>query len=252
MVEDKGLDPEVADKIHIYVQQSGGPALVDSLLQTPLKENADALEGLQELQLLFTYLNVYEITPKIRFDMSLARGLDYYTGIIYEAVFKSTSDSTAGIGSIAAGGRYDNLVGMFSSKSVPCVGISIGVERVFAILNQLDEKLKPQASPTNVYVTSPDGHLTERMKIANELWKAGINTEFTYKPKVKIGKELSGCDGKGIGVVVIMGKSEIEAGMVKIKELKGQVEYEVRREEMVKKVKELINVTEDVWDLNVD
>jgi histidyl-tRNA synthetase len=252
MVEDKGLDPQVADKIHEYVMQSGGPELVESLLQSPLKDNPSALQGLQELQLLYTFLNVYEITPKIRFDMSLARGLDYYTGIIYEAIFKSTSDSTSGIGSIAAGGRYDNLVGMFSSKSVPCVGISIGVERVFAILTRLDETLKPRSSPTNVYVTSPDGHLVERMKIANELWKVGVNTEFTYKAKVKIGKELSACDQKQIGVVVIIGKSEIEAGVVKIKDLKSQVEYEVLRGDMVAKVKEMVEVKEDIWDLNVE
>lgn len=106
----------------------GGKELCDVLLKnSELIQSESALNGIKEMQLLFAYLELFGIIDKVSFDLSLARGLDYYTGVIYEAVLTAGSDDTAGVGSIAAGGRYDGLVGMFSGgKTIPCVGISIG------------------------------------------------------------------------------------------------------------------------------
>lgn len=81
---------------------------------------------------LFTYLEAFNCLDSFSFDFSLARGLDYYTGLIYEAVLTDTNR----VGSIAGGGRYDGLVGMFSGKQIPAIGVSIGIERVFAILEE--------------------------------------------------------------------------------------------------------------------
>ncbi|OMJ18919.1 Histidine-tRNA ligase, mitochondrial [Smittium culicis] len=152
MTVDKGLDPAVADKIGVLVQQKGGAELVEKLLENEeLFNNARTKEGLLEMKQFFEFASAYEITGRISFDLSLARGLDYYTGIIYEAVLvkeenergksgdskqkpkpkskkggDENEDASARIGSVAAGGRYDELVGMFnnsSSKSsgkVPC------------------------------------------------------------------------------------------------------------------------------------
>jgi histidyl-tRNA synthetase len=114
------------------------------------------------------------------FDLSLARGLDYYTGAIFEAVFTNSSkdEELSGVGSIAAGGRYDDLVGMFSNgKKIPCVGISLGVERIFSILaRQLEKQGKvTRASDVDVFVIGVgDGALSERMKICTELWDNDI------------------------------------------------------------------------------
>ena len=91
---------------------------------------------------MFTYLEAFGVLDRISFDFSLARGLDYYTGLIYEAVLTDTDR----VGSIAGGGRYDGLVGMFSGKAVPSVGVSIGIERVFSIL---EEKAGPEIRPTS-------------------------------------------------------------------------------------------------------
>lgn len=144
------------------------------------------------------------------FDLSLARGLDYYTGIIYEAVTEgsappSTSsfpspttpapkskskaapgeeevdESTVGVGSIAAGGRYDELVGMFSANKtkIPCVGISFGVERIFALLNAKASGEATKNKATEVFVVAvASGLLEERMKLCAELWSAGIKVNF--------------------------------------------------------------------------
>lgn len=89
-----------------------------------------AKQGLELMTTLFEYLEVYNVTDRVSFDLSLARGLDYYTGVIYEAVLVG-----AEVGSVAGGGRYDDLVGMFEGKGqVPCVGVSLGIERLFAII----------------------------------------------------------------------------------------------------------------------
>lgn len=152
-----------------------------------MSSNEGATQGIEEMRLLFLFLDTFGITDKIVFDLSLARGLDYYTGLVYEAVFTNPSKETEGVGSIAAGGRYDKLVGMFSGNDVPCVGLSIGVERIFSILVR-----KQQANTgISVYVTSPDGQLNERMKICKELWDAGISADFMMK--VIIISSLASC-----------------------------------------------------------
>lgn len=122
----------------------------------------------------------------VLFDFSLARGLDYYTGLIYEAVLTDTDR----VGSIAGGGRYDGLVGMFSGKDVPCIGVSIGIERVFAIL---EEKMqdKVRATTTQVMVAQIGKNLTtERFKIMRELWASGIAAEMLYNDNPKVPKQI--------------------------------------------------------------
>ncbi|XP_010174871.1 histidine--tRNA ligase, cytoplasmic-like, partial [Antrostomus carolinensis] len=143
MVGEKGLSPEAADRIGEYVQLHGGLDLIERLLQDPkLSQNKLAREGLGDMKLLFEYLTLFGITGKISFDLSLARGLDYYTGVIFEAVLLQQEndhvEEAVSVGSVAGGGRYDGLVGMFDPKGrkVPCVGVSIGIERIFSILEQ--------------------------------------------------------------------------------------------------------------------
>jgi histidyl-tRNA synthetase len=122
----------------------------------------------------------------VSFDLSLARGLDYYTGVIYEAVLiqpaKSAKDDDAytGLGSIAAGGRYDELVSIFSSGKgkagqIPCVGMSIGIERVYSILLKKQKLEDIKSNEVQVYVIAVgQGHIHERMKICKELWDNDI------------------------------------------------------------------------------
>ena len=112
---------------------SGKPwDLLNLLKEKAVFEGHDtAMKTIVEMETLFTYLDAMGVLDNILFDFSLARGLDYYTGLIYEAVLTGSDR-----GSIAGGGRYDGLVGMFSGKDIPAVGVSIGIERVFAILEE--------------------------------------------------------------------------------------------------------------------
>ncbi|WFD23961.1 histidine--tRNA ligase [Malassezia equina] len=257
MVVEKGLDEAVADRIGTYVQRRGGRELLAELkADAELTKNARAVEGLDDMELLFQYLEVYGVLDRISFDLSLARGLDYYTGVIYEAVTAASAppkpvegaapkkklaegeidESTVGVGSIAAGGRYDHLVGMFSGAkrpdAVPCVGVSIGVERVFSILMQRirdaqarGERTSVRQKEVDVYVMSMgDGLLLERMQVCKQLWDAGIKAEFLYKKKPKLQAQFAVVDKEQIPLAVLLAPGEWAQGTVRVKEQLGKDE----------------------------
>lgn len=156
MVEKKGLAPEAADRIHDFVSIKGNVWEVYNqlLAMESIQHNGRAMKALDDMKRLFEYIDAMGYLDSLTFDMSLARGLDYYTGLIYEVVLVN---NPYGVGSIGAGGRYDHLVGMFNAggKDIPCVGISIGVERVFTILEKKAEaEGKLKCTPCSVLVAS--------------------------------------------------------------------------------------------------
>ncbi|KAI8463085.1 MAG: hypothetical protein J3K34DRAFT_158180 [Monoraphidium minutum] len=232
MVEDKGLPGAVADKIGEFVVLRGEPnALLAKLTEAahPLALHPGSAAALADLGALFGYLAAMGALGRISFDLSLARGLDYYTGVIYEAVLLG-----ANVGSIAAGGRYDRLVGMFSGKDVPAVGVSIGIERVFAIMEaRLRERAAEagaaiRATETQVLVASiGNGLQPKRMELASQLWAAGIKAEFGFKPNPKMGDQLGYALEQGIPLMVLFGEDEITSGRVKVKDMGAKVEEDV-------------------------
>lgn len=269
MVEEKGLSEEVADKIWEFVQMRGARDILDTLRQDPrVTSNENLVSGLQDMDLLFTYLEVFDVLPHVEFNLSLARGLDYYTGVIYEVVTEGSAppstttstkkppttnhhhnpkpprkeksapefdedrsnDPSVGVGSIAAGGRYDELVGMFSGKAqIPCVGISFGVDRIFSLtkarLNTTTgttSTLRP--TEVDVFVMAFGGKgftglLKERMHVAKTLWDAGIKAEFSYKEKPKLGAQFKKAEEGGVPFAVILGEEEVGRGEVRVKEM---------------------------------
>ncbi|PFH46653.1 hypothetical protein AMATHDRAFT_69300 [Amanita thiersii Skay4041] len=273
MTEEKGLEPTVADKIGEYVKHKGKESLLEQLLADPvLTANANAKQGLDEMRLLFAYLQSYKMMDKISFDLSLARGLDYYTGIIYEAIVEASAppafqvnananpapakeaassakkqkeinadadeevdESTVGVGSIAAGGRYDNLVGMFtaaaagdssSSKGkekatsqLPCVGVSIGMDRIFALVWTKWVEKGMRSKSTMCYVMAAgDGLLKERMELSCELREAGIQTDFLAKAKPKLPAQFAAGERDEVPFAIILGADELREGLVTVKE----------------------------------
>ncbi|XP_074012807.1 histidine--tRNA ligase, cytoplasmic isoform X5 [Numenius arquata] len=247
MVGEKGLSPEAADRIGEYVQLHGGLDLIERLLQDPkLSQNKLAKEGLGDMKLLFEYLTLFGITGKISFDLSLARGLDYYTGVIFEAVLLQQEndhmEESVSVGSVAGGGRYDGLVGMFDPKGrkVPCVGVSIGIERIFSILEQRVEasEEKIRTTETQVLVASAQKKLLEeRLKLIAELWDAGIKAEVLYKKNPKLLNQLQYCEETGIPLVAIVGEQELKDGVVKLRDVATREEVNVRRESLVEEIR---------------
>ncbi|KAI7865235.1 hypothetical protein BDF14DRAFT_1875631 [Spinellus fusiger] len=257
MTEEKKLDPLVADRIGEYVKLKGDHTLLETLLcDEALMKNSSASQGLKEMGLLFEFLSIFDVRYKMVFDLSLARGLDYYTGIIYEAVSKEVgqriengTDEGVCMGSIAAGGRYDQLVGMFSGHNkkgkpnleIPCVGVSIGVERVFSLLMAQQQK-EIKSNETQVFVIAVgDGLLRERMQLAKELWDAGIKASFMLKNKPKLDKQWVVCEKEQIPLAVIIGQSELDRGEIKIKDMRSKDISQgkgviVKREEMIENI----------------
>lgn len=287
MVIDKNQPEEVADKIGKYVKINGSIMDVLQILKADktLMANESAKTGIEEIDTMAGYLQAFKVDHFISFDMSLARGLDYYTGVIYEAVTaqsappagadekkekaksksKKSKDADedaseyVGVGSIAAGGRYDNLVGMFlgsnskgkKAPSIPCVGISFGVERIFSLIKQrqdLIEKIRPTS--TQVYIMAFgggegwDGFLKERMQVAGMLWDAGIESEYLYKKKANPRKQFDAAEKSGCPIAVILGKEEFPKGEVRVKVLGQNEENEgdiVKIEDMVSTISEKLS-----------
>ena len=160
------------------------------------------------MELLFTYLDQMNCLQHLSFDFSLARGLDYYTGLIYEAVL---TDPNNKVGSIAGGGRYDTLVGMFSGKQIPSVGVSIGIERVFAILEEKYKNDKSvRATETQIYVAQIGKNLVaDRLKVCNDLWSIGIKAETSYVDNPKTQRQLEYTLESGIPLIIWLGETEI-------------------------------------------
>ncbi len=242
MVMEKGLSEESADRIGEFVRRSGSPKDLWREFQEEgiFGDHVSANSAMNDLRLLFDYLDAMGTLSYISFDMSLARGLDYYTGVIFEAVL-SDDDNDAGlsshVGSIAAGGRYDHLVGMFSSSGTqtPCVGVSIGVERVFTILEQRAETLKlMQSSIVEVYVASIGANLiAQRMKVSKLLWNANIAAEFSWHENPKFKKQLNEALERAIPFVVVFGSDELKKETVNVKNMGKHTEVEVPLDNLV-------------------
>lgn len=148
LINQKGISEASTAKLGEFVKFKGSPKeLLKELIEKNVFEGSEGgKEGLKEMEVLFNYCEAMNCLSNIVFDFSLARGLDYYTGLIYEAVLTDTDR----VGSIAGGGRYDGLVGMFSGKPIPAAGVSIGIERVFSILEETSKDTRE--NQTQVFV----------------------------------------------------------------------------------------------------
>ena len=229
-METKCLDSEVADKVGHWVQRKGGDDIIEFLkTDEALAKNEDVCKGVQDMEKLFAYLDAFGARKRISFDLSLARGLDYYTGVIYEVVTEGSAprvqgeQQEIGVGSVAAGGRYDELVGMFSGKPIPCVGISFGIDRIMSIMKAKGQSTQ-RAKDVDAFVMAFGGKgftgmLTERMQVAQELWAAGLKAEFSYKAKPKLPQQFKQAESAGVPLAVILGEDELKNGKVKIKVL---------------------------------
>lgn len=243
MIHEKGLSEATADKIGEIVKLNGHPLELHARLtaDNTFGSHPGAASALADLGLLFRYLSAMGGLDRVSFDLSLARGLDYYTGVIYEAV---TNDESIGVGSIAAGGRYDNLVSMFAANPgtvIPCVGVSIGVERVFAIM-EMKAKAAGGAlkkTPVQVYVASiPSSRgrdmAVERMAAVSDCWAAGLSAEMAFSPAdPKLQKQMTTALEIGVPYLVVLAEDELDRGEVQVKNLITRDAVTCSRKDMV-------------------
>lgn len=185
-------------------------------LETFLNKNQNGLDGIKEIRDLLTYLSFFEIPEKnILFDLYLARGLDYYTGPIYETIVEKPR-----IGSITGGGRYDNLIGLFSGQPNPATGTTIGLERIITVMEELELFPENISTSVDVLVTVFDETtLPYSISVANLLRKEGINTDL-YTGQSKLRGQIGLANDKGIPYVIIAGPDEKEKKSVNLKDMK--------------------------------
>jgi histidyl-tRNA synthetase len=173
------------------------------------------MKGIAELETIFGLCETMKVETAIELDLTLARGLNYYTGAIFEV--KATDVE---IGSITGGGRYDNLTGVFGMEDVSGVGISFGADRIYDVLNQLE--LYPETSIENtkiLFVSFGQNELLYCLPWLNVLRNKGINTEI-YPEPAKMKKQMSYADNKRIPYVAIVGETEMNEEKVMLKNMK--------------------------------
>ncbi|XP_021283077.1 histidine--tRNA ligase, cytoplasmic [Herrania umbratica] len=237
MVEEKGLSVETADKIGTFVKIRGPPLELLSKIMGGsegselLKHNASK-EALGDLSVLFEALDKSRCIDKVVFDLSLARGLDYYTGVIFEAAFKGGVQ----VGSIGAGGRYDNLIGNFGTKQVPAVGMSLGIERVLTIMEEKAQNQAVRATETQVLVAVLGDKLSIAAELVSELWDVDIKAE--YKVHKKVMKHIEYAINSKIPWMIIVGERELNEGIVKLKNIETTEEEVIPRSKLVEEVQQ--------------
>lgn len=233
----KGLDEEKADAIWeiLSIKEETPMAVLEKLkAHAGLSASESAKTAVAELELLFKYCGFFGSADVLQLDLTLARGLSYYTGMILEAVLV---DSKVHVGSVGGGGRYDNLVGRFKKKGdVPCVGFSIGVERLFTVMAELHKDRWSAASKTHTVVlvaSVEQGHLEERMQLVSECWAAGVAAELLLKETPKIQAQLKYAEAQRIPFALLFGPDELKNGDVKLKNLSNGEQKVMKRSEAI-------------------
>jgi histidyl-tRNA synthetase len=226
----------IAKTIALMVEDTQGDTALRRL-KTTLAGISIAQEGiaeLEEIQRCLTDLGVEQ--RNVLFDGSLARGLDYYTGPIFETIIERPR-----IGSISGGGRFDSLIGVFSGKEVPATGTSLGLERIITVMEEL-AMLPTTPTVSQVLVTVFErGLFGESLTVASELRSAGIKAEI-YVNDDKLKKQLDYANKKGIPLVIIIGPDEKEKGEVVLRDMEGKTQATVPRKELVNKIKAMLPV----------
>ncbi|MDD4055790.1 MAG: His/Gly/Thr/Pro-type tRNA ligase C-terminal domain-containing protein, partial [Bacteroides sp.] len=183
-------------------------------LKTVLSESEIGLQGIKESEFILNTVAPMELTNAVDFDITLARGLNYYTGAIFEVKALDVE-----IGSITGGGRYDNLTGVFGMKGVSGVGISFGADRIFDVLNQLDLYPKEAIHGTSLlFVNFGDDEALFSLKALAEVRKAGISSEI-YPDAAKMRKQMSYANSNGIEYVAMIGESERKTNKITLRNM---------------------------------
>ncbi len=185
------------------------------LLKTELNSIEIAQQGIAELQELFSYLAIFNIPEThYKFDISLARGLDYYTGPIFETKLPKHPH----MGSLNGGGRYNGLIASFGGKDIPAVGTSLGLDRIFTAMQQLNLLDEVKTSTKVLVGNFGEATLVASLKLVTDLRANNINTEF-YPDADKLKKQFGYCDKKKIPFMCIIGEEEMAANVITLKNL---------------------------------
>ena len=209
-----GICAEAIEKLQPIILLSGTNEEKLQVISEVLKDSETGLKGVEEIRFILDTLKLFGLQNEIQLDLTLARGLNYYTGAIFEVKALDVQ-----IGSITGGGRYDNLTGIFGMPGISGVGISFGVDRIFDVLNALDAYPKEAVNGTQLlFINFGEKETAFCMPIAARLREEGIRTEV-FPDSVKMKKQMSYANAKSIPFVALVGENEMNEGKVTLKNM---------------------------------
>lgn len=213
-LREKGVSEDGIQKLQPIINMTGSNEEKLNVIAEVLKTSEVGLKGVEELRTILKYVKMLNVATEVEIDLTLARGLNYYTGAIFEVKAKDVV-----IGSITGGGRYDNLTGVFGLDGMSGVGISFGADRIYDVLNQLE--LYPQellASTQVLFATFGENEFNFALNFLKEVRNNGISAEI-YPEPVKMKKQMSYADNKAIPYVAIVGETEMAENKVMLKNM---------------------------------
>lgn len=189
------------------------------------------LQGIEELETVFNYLDLRTVKNEVQFDVTLARGLNYYTGCIFEVKANDVQ-----IGSIGGGGRYDDLTGNFGLKGVSGVGVSFGAERIYDVMEELDAFPKENVANLKVLLIAFDAETHKyAFRCLGKLRKAGINADL-YPEPAKMKKQMKYANARNVPYTILIGSNEMESGKFALKDMEKGEQTALTLEEIIAKL----------------
>lgn len=227
-----GISEEAIEKLQPIISLSGSNEEKLEVISQVLAGSETGLKGVEETRFILDTLKAVGLNNEIELDLTLARGLNYYTGAIFEVKALDTP-----MGSITGGGRYDNLTGIFGLPGLSGVGISFGADRIYDVLNALDLYPKEAVNSTQVlFINFGETETAYCLPIVGKLRQAGIRSEI-FSDKAKMKKQMSYANAKNIPFVVLAGENEMAAGKVTLKNMESGEQTLVTAEELIATVK---------------
>ena len=237
LVDDYAISDEAAGEVLRFIAIRGTNAEVLAALEQYRGKNELFDEGLNELSTVVRYLGGFGV-PEENFavDLTIARGLDYYTGTVYETTLLDHPE----IGSVCSGGRYDNLAEYYTSKQLPGVGISIGLTRLFYVLGE-QGMLNPDVptAPADALILPMTEDISAAVALATQLRAAGLRTQLYTEPK-KFKARMNYADRLGVPFVLFLGDDEIKDGVVSVKNMKSGEQVKVSPAEAIELVRAFV------------
>ncbi|MDY4250742.1 histidine--tRNA ligase [Bacteroides pyogenes] len=232
-LKEKGIGEEAIAKLQPIILLSGTNAEKLATLKEVLSASEIGLKGVEESEFILRTLQTMNLKNEIELDLTLARGLNYYTGAIFEVKALDVQ-----IGSITGGGRYDNLTGVFGMAGVSGVGISFGADRIFDVLNQLDLYPKEAVNGTEImFVNFGEKEAAFSMNMLAKVRAAGIRAEI-FPDSAKMKKQMGYANAKQIPFVAIVGENEMNEGKAMLKNMESGEQQLVSVEELIAKLQE--------------
>lgn len=227
-----GITEEAISKLQPIISLSGTNDEKLAVIADVLKTSETGLKGVEETRFILDALKTVGLKNEMELDLTLARGLNYYTGAIFEVKALDTP-----MGSITGGGRYDNLTGIFGMPGLSGVGISFGADRIYDVLNALDLYPKEAVSATRLlFINFGEKEIAYCLPIAVQARQAGIRTEV-YPDKAKMKKQMSYANAKGIAFVALAGENEIAQQKITLKNMVTGEQQLVSVDELIERVK---------------